>query len=288
MICPICGKRSNKKEVCTNCGLVVDMHPIQSNPRMWNDRKTRDRKYDNTFQHPLSPDIGYGHVHSRNTSCKDLRGAFNRQRKGFNNKEHRAYIHAYQYIKLLGGNLKLPKKVTLEAINLYRALLDKKPDFPIKYGLKVFYLVFIKIACKIHDYPISNGELKTFIDYPHKETNNIAYMDRIFNTAYQFTISVLKLKFIRPESPNYIIYVCSKLKLPQSCSIEIYKMYEKIKKYIKFRLEGYIIALYYIRFKKKHGLTYRILEKEFEKSRLTISSKIKEIKEILGRIKYDE
>lgn len=282
MICPICGKRSNKEEVCTNCGLVINTHPIQFKPKKWKNKKLNKQQYNNTFLHPLSPDIAYGHIHSRKTTSPDLRGAFNRQRKGYNNQAHRSYVRSYQYIKLLGGNLNLPKRVILEAINLYRVLAIKEPRFSVKYGIKPFYLAFIKIACKIHDYPISNGELKAYIDYNHRPTNNMAYMDRIFNNCYKFIVKTLELKFPRIQSPNYIIFACNKLGLPFSCATEVNRVFQKIKNYIQYRVNGYILALYYMIFSKKYKITYRRLEETFETARLTISSKIKEINKIMG------
>jgi len=283
MKCPVCKKESSKKNVCTNCGIVFEDRPIDSRPFKRFSGTTREKKYDNNFEFPLAPDISYKHKYPQKARNVELNRALKSQKKESEKTERYYYMKACLYLRVICSGLQLPDVVYKESINIYRCMKEKKKNFYVGYGRKPFFIAFIKIACRMHDYPISNKDLIPYMDYEHKKIKHIGYMEKKFNRGYLSTIETLGLKFKKPEHPRYIDHVCNELKLPYRCAARIHELYEILKKEFRFRIEGYVLALFYLECKKEFKLTLSRLEKEFSVSGLTISARRDEILKLIKK-----
>lgn len=273
MKCEECGKETDG-QMCKNCGLVIDDRPIALNNNGY-----PPRKYDITtlyatemwsWDHPLSPKI-------------------RKKNKGFQPKyqkkyEDYVYVKAYESISKLSAALQLPPTIKFEALNLFKGIRIKDPDFFKKVKLAPTYLACIKIACKINDFPIMNHDLAEVIDYKiSKDSTNLSYMEKKFNRAYREIIKLYNLKIGVPEHPKFIDYACDLLNLPYPFTIHIHHEYTRLKKHFQshFRLEGYILALIYLNGRKEYGLTLKFLEEKFHTSSLTISNRKNELLKVI-------
>jgi len=144
--CPECKERSNRLDVCTNCGLVFEDNPISNLPISHKNRFTGDKEYTRKFMPVLGPDIRYSHRGRKKYYKKDT-------------EEYR-YVKAYSEINRLASILRLSHKIINEALNIYKNIIKKDPVFFSKrkggksHTLIASYLAFLKIACDIHLYPI--------------------------------------------------------------------------------------------------------------------------------------
>ena len=273
MKCEECGKETNG-EVCKNCGLVINNRPVAHNNNGY-----PPKRYDITtlyaaemwgWDHPLSPKI-------RKTS------------KAFNPKyqkvyEDYVYVKAYEAISKLCASLRLPNTTKFEALNMFRGIRKKDPDFFKRNKLAPTYLACIKIACKISDFPITNYELANVIDYKlNKDSTNLSYMEKKFNRSYREILKLFNLRLKTPDHPNFIDFVCNTLNTPYSFIITIHNAYTKYKKYFKphFKIEGYILALVYIYGKTAFNFTLKMLGEKFHISTLTISNRRNELKKVI-------
>jgi transcription initiation factor TFIIIB Brf1 subunit/transcription initiation factor TFIIB len=264
--CEECGNESWRDDVCVFCGLVFEDHPIDySLPEKLTDKQTKEKYfYINVLG--LSPDV------------IKLKGNRRWYKKG---KEYH-YILAYEFINKVCSNLQLPNIVLIESLNIYSNVREKDPDFFVKYQLEPSYLAFIKIGCKLNDYPITNKELSMFADYfqKTKKKPNYEYMDKKFNDAYIGCMRLLKIKIEKPEYPKYIDFVCQELGIPEIIT-KVHEHYSRDKKYYKshYKLEGYLLAL--IRIVARNILFKRLklsdLAKKFGVSANTISAREKDI-----------
>lgn len=282
MKCPECGKESEKDHVCVNCGLVFIDHPLDFRPTKSLNNYLKRKEYKNEFSYPLSPHIRYSHLSPSGSKRGTLRRAFKLQRKKrVKDKEH-YYLKAYLHIKKYCALLNLSSVIVNEALNLYKNVIKKDDKFIQKCGTKPSYLAFIKIACRIHEFPLTNTKLMTLVNYKTKEKRTTAYMDRKFNKAYIMTLRLLQIRFEIPENPKYIDYVSETLQLPYSCANTVRKMFRSLRHCFRpeCKIEGYILALYYIRFKHEFNLSLDILEKLFDVSRITIGTRRDEINKI--------
>lgn len=277
MNCEECGNKM-EDDTCRNCGAVFEDKPIAMNNNGY-----PQRRYDITtlhasemwsWEHPLSPKI------RKNSK------AFNpRYQKVYKNY---VYIKAHESISKLCATLRLPSIVKFEALNLFKGIRNKDPDFFKKVKLAPTYLACIKIACKINDFPILNHDLAGAIDYKlNKDSKNLSYMEKKFNRAYRSILKIYDLKIETPEHPKFIDYACSLLDTPYDFVKLIHNTYTRTKPYFKphFRMEGYILALIYLYGRQKYGFTLKILEKTFHTSSLTISNRKNELKKV---IKYTD
>lgn len=279
MICKFCGKNSQREDVCTNCGVVYNTHTLDYSPVKRLDKKSKEKKYNVVYKHPLSPDIGFFQKYPKHAKNPELNRALKRQKKEKDNRDRVDYVKAYQAIKLIGDSLQLPKNIIMETINIYRCVKDKDDGFFRKYKLKPSYIAFIKISCQLNDFYIGNDELIEYADYCRKNKRLRGYMDKKFNKAYIETKKLLNIQIDEVKHPSYIDYVANKLELPYSCCVTIHRIYDNIRKYTQsqYKIEGYILALYYIKFSKKYKLSLSFLEKMMKVSRITISSRRDEI-----------
>jgi len=278
MICEECGEEVDGN-VCKNCGLVIDIRPIAQNliPLTYDeqdDRKTIPINHD-TWEYPLAPKI------------RKIGKDFNlRYQKVYKDT---IYIKAYESISKLCASLKLSQIVKYEALNLFKGIRLLDPYFFRSKKLAPTYLACIKIACKIHDFPIQNYELANVIDYKLNANKNINfnYMEKKFNKAYRSILKLYNLRIISPEHPNFIDYACETLDFPYKFTKEIHEKYSKMRKYFQphFKIEGYILALIYIFGYKEYNLTLKILAEKFHISSLTISSRKNEI---VNRLEYEK
>lgn len=259
--------------VCKNCGLVIDDSPIAQNDDSYPQRRSDSTTLTSidfySWEHPLSP-----------KTRKAGRDFIPRYQKKYVDY---VYIKAYESICKLCASLGLNDTVRYEALNLFKGIRKQDPNFFRTNKLAPTYLACIKIACKIHDYPISNHELAEVIDYKlSKDQKNMAYMERKFNRAYRNILKVYSLIIPEPEHPRFIDYVCDRLDLPYHFAFNVHKKYTKYRKYFQshFRIEGYILALIYV-FGKEFKITLKTLEEKFHISSLTTSNRKNELLKIL-------
>jgi len=260
--------------ICKNCGLVIDDRPIALNKNGY-----PPRRYDITtlhasemwsWDHPLSPKI-------------------RKKSKGFNPKYQKrykdyTYIKAYESISKLCASLQLSPMVKFEALNLFKGIRKLDPNFFKRVKMAPTYLACIKIACRINDFPIMNHQLAEAIDYKlSKDKTNISYMEKKFNRAYRDILKLYNLRLKTPEHPRFIDFVCITMDLPQDFIVDIHTLYTRLKRTFQphFRIEGYILALIYLRGKEKYKLTLKMLEERFRTSSLTISNRKNEILKVI-------
>lgn len=260
-----------------NCGLVLDPVWYDFNPIKIMNKRKAEKEYSNSWSHPLDPNLEYGHIYPKRIFNPELRRALQLQRKTEKKTDGDAYLKSFLSLKKYCSILNLPEQVKYEAINIYKCIIERDKDFFKKYGTKPSYLSFIKIACILHEFPLKNSQIIELVDYKVNEKRTTAYMDKKFNRAYISAKRLLGNIFKIPEKPRYIDYVCLTLDLPYECAVKVHKIYQKIKKRLRkeHKLEGYILALFYIMFKQDYGITLNRLEELFEVSRITISDRRK-------------
>lgn len=270
MECEECGEEVDGN-VCKNCGLVVYSRPIIVNNLGYTPRKkditTLYSADYRSWEHPLSPNI--------RKAGMDFVPRYQKKYVDY------VYVKAYESITKLCSKLKMPKHIIYESLNLFKGLRKKDEDFFKHYELAPTYLACIKIACKIHDFPILNYELAQVIDYKtYSGTDgNMAYMEKKFNRAYRAILKIYKLYIPNPEHPNFINYACVRLNLPCEFATNIHKKYTAFSPVMQphFRLEGYVLALIYIYGAELFGITLKQLGNEFHISSITISNRKNEL-----------
>ena len=277
-LCEECGEETNGL-VCKKCGLVINDRPIAQDmiPLVYVNRrmgKLMPLDHD-TWESPLSPKI-------------------RRKSRGFNLIYHKMgkdgfdqylYLKAYETISKLCSLLRVPRIVRYEALNLFKGIRNINPDFFKVNKLAPTYLACIKIACKIHDYPITARELADVIDYKIADNskNNMAYMEKKFNRSYRAIKKLYNLSIPQPEHPRFIDFACDRIDAPYSFAIKIHKIYTQLKDIFKghYRIEGYILAIIYIFGKEAYNLTLKKMEEMFQISSLTISKRKNELLEVV-------
>lgn len=268
--CEECGEEV-EGNVCKNCGLVIDSHPILANnlgytPRNMDITTLYSADF-RSWEHPLSPNI--------RKAAKDFVPRYQKKYVDY------IYVKAYESIKKLCAKLKLPNHILYESLHLFKGIRKRDNTFFKHYKLAPTYLACIKIACKIHDFPILNYELAQVIDYENYSENgsNMAYMEKKFNRAYREILKLYRLIIPNPEHPNFINYACVRLSLPCDFATMIHQKYTLFKKIMKphFRIEGYILALIYIYGAELFGITLKRLGNEFHVSSITISNRKNEM-----------
>ena len=278
MKCEECGKDTNDI-VCKYCGLVIMDRPINIGKSGYNQGKsditTLYSANVRTWDHPLSPKI------------RKISKAFKPQYQ--KDYDDYVYIKAYEAITKICASLQIPNIVKYEALNLFRGIRIKDPDFFKRIKLAPTYLACIKIACKMNDFPIMNYMLAEAIDYKlDKDSTNLSYMEKKFNRAYKEILKLYGLSIPIPIHPNFINYACEQLKLPYIFTLQIHNYYSQLRPFFMshFKLEGYVLALIYLITKKQSVvLTLKTLEEAFHISSLTISNRKNEIEEIIKKVK---
>lgn len=269
MKCEECGEEV-EGDVCKNCGLVYEDHPIEHGrksvqPRKW-DITTLHSADIRVWEHPLSPKI-----RKRSRAFKP------RYQKKYTDY---VYIKAYEAISKLCGQLRVPNNIKYEALNLFRDIRRLDEDFFRSYKLAPTYLACIKIACRILDFPITNQDLAEVIDYKiANDSNNLAYMEKKFNKAYSAILRLYRLNIPTPEHPHYIDYACELLGLPYEFTAKIHKRYIAISRYMQphYKMEGYILALIYIYGRDEYELYLSTLQEKFNISSITLSKRKNEL-----------
>lgn len=268
MKCEECGEETNSI-VCRECGLVIDDRPIARDliPIVYHDKEVGDRKEidHDTREHPLIPNI------RRESRAFQVRY----QDDDFGH----VYIRAYGTINKLCGQLRLPKNVRFEALNLFKGIRKLDGNFFRVHKLAPTYLACIKISCKLNDFPIMNHDLANVIDYKIMDSKNLSYMEKKFNRAYRGILKLYKLRIKQPVHPRFIDFACTRLGLPCDFVKKIHLKYTKLRKYFEphFRIEGYILALIYIYGNRQYGFYLKTLETLFHTSTKTIVNRKNEI-----------
>jgi len=264
---------------CTHCGAVYEDRPISydNNTYPHGNKKNADKygNYNYSWSHLLSPNI------RRND--KTFNPKYQKNYKDY------VYIKAYELISKTCAGLCIPDIVKYEALNLFRGIRNLDEGFFKKNNVSPTCLACVKIACKIHDYPIMNHKLAEMIDYKlKKDPKNIAYMEKKFNRAFGAIIILYKLRINTPEHPRFIDYACDFLHLPFPFTVKIHTRYTILNKYFQshYKLEGYILALIYIYGRQQYGITLKQLEDTFHISSRTINNRKIEITNIIRH--YDD
>lgn len=276
MKCKECGNKTNGI-VCKECGLVINEKPIANgmsgyDQRRW-DITTLYAANVRTWDSPLSP-----------KTRKRSRAFKPRYQKIYDDY---VYLKAYESITKICSFLRTSNSVRFEALNLFRGIRIKDPEFFKKVKLAPTYLACIKIACKMNDFPMMNHQLAKAIDYKlDKDDTNLTYMEKKFNRAYKEILKLYNIRLTPPLYPNFISYACEQLNLPFTFTKKIYDRYSSLRPFIQphFKLEGYILAIIHIEAKIHHiNIKIQTLEKTFHISPSTISNRKNEIKTIIKR-----
>lgn len=275
MECEECGNGCNG-DVCKNCGLVLNERPITNKKLGYSQRRlditTLYTVFSRSWEHPLSPNIR-----------KESKGFVPRYQKNY---EDYVYIKAYESISKLCASLRLNNKIKFEALNLFKGIRSLDADFFKHNKLAPTYLACIKIACRIHDFPISNYDLASVIDYESEidMKKNVGYMEKKFNRSYREIIKIYKLSIQEPDFPNFIPYACNILGVSYDFIMQIYDLYKKLKSVFQphFRVEGYILALIYLCGDGEY--TLKELEDRFHTSSITISNRKNEILKYVKKV----
>ena len=283
MICPECGKKSFKRDVCTNCGTVFEIRPFY------------EEKMDDGFEHDylrkiqlneniyneytdsLAPDFEYRHEYPKWGGGPELNRALKRQKKKRKKTNQYYYNRDYMEICRICSYLQLPSIIRKEALNI-RFQIEKKNDlfFRKKFDYKI--AACVKLACKIHGFPYNNKELLELI----KGEPIIKRLNREYiNLQKELNIYISRF----PEHPLYISYICRKLDFSFEFETKCYLEYKKIKKFFEsqYSLNGYILALIYLLGKQEYGTILADLE-NFGVSNTTISARSNEIRKLWGVI----
>lgn len=275
MECEECGK-TLEGSVCRHCGLVHDDRPILRNNLGYSQRNmditTLYSASHRVWEHPLSPNI--------RKKSKQFHPRYQK------NYEDYVYVKAYETISKLCASLQLNDKIKFEALNLFKGIRTMDDNFFKHNKLAPTYLACIKVACKIHDFPILNHDLASVIEYESEidMEKNVSYMEKKFNKSYRAILKLYNLTIPEPIIPNFISFACNRL----NCGIEftqrIIANYLALKPTFQphFRLEGYILAIIYLCGNGR--FTLKKLEDEFHTSSITISNRKNELLKYVKKV----
>jgi len=285
MYCPYCGKDSWKDDVCTECGVVFYMSELISIDTSTNNNLNRDNESLPTYNeyfNDLSPDIEYRHKYSKFAKGMDLNRALKLQKKTRKEKPESFYYKKdYTEIGRICGALRLSNNVRYEALNLRKQVGNLMEKYFRRNNLYKC-IACVKLACRIHDFPINERELISLTN-GYSGTKNLKgnKYKKIIDREYRELLDITKIRIKRyPKSPNYIPYICNKMGLSPSCEVDIRKQYQLHHKKINknFGLEGYILAIIYLLYKKEKKIILTDLEGVSGVSRTTITSRVREVK----------
>lgn len=260
-------------------------------------RINKTLKYDyavRSFSGPLSVDIEYSHIYGKSSSNQELDRALRRQKEERKKTEKQFYFRDYKNIERICDYLQLPSSVKREAFNI-RLQLGKKNKY---FNRKSYYKTsaVVKIAAKMHDYPINERELiqLTKGSFVIKKGDIVKVkgnpVKKEIDKHYVNIMKLLKIHINPPKKPNFIAFACNKLNLLQKCENQLYDIYSKINKFFNpsCSIKGYVLAIIYILYNKEYNVRYIDLEKTFVINRATIVSRKREINKIFERINYGE
>lgn len=275
LLCKECGGVI-MKGTCTGCGLVYEDREIVNLP---------ERNYDKIEEKSIMSEmvnLKYMTTHSKKTSNKELKRAFNKE-KMFNGNpnEYRILVE----IMRLCGALKLTETIQNEVINIYKYVLRSNPNhFKERYFIYASLAAYVLIACRMHDYPIQMSDVFEFSDENEKHIRR-AYMDTIRLLNFNPSQS-LKM---------YVSYGVKKI-LKNKNPIEVMDFEKKVTKLAEM-LEnnyntsgkqplGYVAAIIYMYGKNKYRMKIKDVADALKISMPTISARIREIQKIIKRYKY--
>ncbi|MFX0070701.1 MAG: hypothetical protein ACFFAO_06385 [Candidatus Hermodarchaeota archaeon] len=296
--CPYCKKDSYKSDVCTECGVVFQDRLLVNESEYIKKKKGEDltKPLYNEFFSPLSPDFEYRHKYPRWSKNSELNRALKRQKLKWNKSKDYFYKRDHTEINRICAYLQLPSVIRNEALNI-RLQIDKIEENYFKRRNKYKLTACVRLACKIHDYPIDIKELVQLINgFPPINNEDLRMKGnpykRTMDKEYMGLQEKLKI-FIDPfpKNTSLISYACKRLGLNQDIETECYNEYDNIKIQFKsqYSLKGYVLALIYLICKKeKVKIRLTDLEEGFGVSRTTISSRIDDIEYIWNWIKIGQ
>ncbi len=209
------------------------------------------------------------------------------QKREHNKTEKKKYFRDYKDIERICYYLQLGVMIFLEAMNI-RKHIGKTSNY---FDRKTYYknMACVKIAMRIHDYPINEREfIQLMKNYPVIEKGKRVRLrgnevkKEIDKKYMEILHKHLKIIIPPPKKPNFISYACEKLNIPLH-KYELYKIYAKCRDNFNpsCSLQGYILALIHILYAKSDKIKIITMEEMFGVNRLTISSRKKELKEML-------
>jgi len=192
--------------------------------------------------------------------------------------------------------LQIPFVVKCEALNI-RKQVGKEDETYFNRNNQYKCAACIKLACRIHDFPLSEKELISLtIGYPEpvdsmdvkiKGSEFKRNIDREFlNLLRKTKLNLQRFK----KSPNYISYACGKLGLGPEEEMKIREVYQRDMKYYKkeYGPNGYILALIHIFYGEERGIRLIDIVNKMGVSGTTVSARIRNIKDLWKRRGKDE
>ena len=264
--------------------LRTDRNPIIYS---YNNNNKRTMQPYRPFRNPLSPDIEYGHKYANKSSNVELNRALKWQKRERNKSEKKKYFRDYKDIERICYYLQSSKIVFLEAMNI-RKHIGKISNY---FDRKTYYknMACVKIAMRIHDFQLNERDfIQLMKNYPTIEKGKPVRLrgnkiKREIDKRYvEILHDYLKIIIPPPEKPNFISYACEILKIPLH-KHELYNIYAKCRDNFNpsCSLQGYILALIHILYAKSDKIKIITMEEKFGVNRLTISSRKKELKEMM-------
>jgi transcription initiation factor TFIIIB Brf1 subunit/transcription initiation factor TFIIB len=276
-ICKECGGRI-LKGTCTGCGLMYQEIELVNMP---------ERNYDEIKEKSTQKqlvDMKYMTTHSPNTSNKELKRAFNKE-KMFNGEpnEYRVLVE----IMRLCGALRLTETIQNEVVNIYKYIIKKNPNyFREKYFIYAALASYVLIACRMHDFPIQMSDIYEVSNEKEKHIRK----------TYMETLQLLDFN-PRQNLKMYVSYGVKKM-LGDKNPIEVMDFEKKVNKLaeiIEKRCNisgkqplGYVAAIIYMYGKNTYKIKIKDVADALNISMPTISTRIREIKKFLQRVKYEK
>jgi len=252
-------------------------------------KQKNDAEYNiyRSFSNPLSPDIEYRHEYAKKSRNKELNRALSWQKKERNKSEKKKYFRDYKDIERICNQLQIPRIIFREAMNI-RKQIGKVSDY---FNRKTYYknMACVKIAMRIHDFQLNEKDfIQLMKNYPIIEKDEGVKLrgneiKREIDKKYvEIMYKYLKINIPPPKKPNFISYACEILKIPQH-EYELYNIYTRFNSQFNpsCSIQGYILAMIHILYAKSDKIKIITMEKEFNVNRLTISSRKKELMEMM-------
>jgi len=271
MICEECGFDSPKIEVCTNCGLVVNVHPISYLPP----RKVDDSVITINFEKVLAPHLMYSNMININeTKNPELKRILRMNKHSNTHPFETTYALVFQEINRIASALQLPKPLIIDVRLLFRNVLKKIPKFLIKYKTQMSIAACFFVIYGLYGYLCDRDAIYELLKtgYPHKTIVNLT------EKAYREILSNYKFPVINQDFPLYIDHVGRKLKSKQYWITHIHKFYNEIKIFFKcqYNIRSYILAIF-----AHFGVPESLLAKQFNISEGTIKKRLRELRDVL-------
>lgn len=270
MICEECHKESQKEDVCTNCGLVLIDRPLVNRPmRRIHSVDDIEQK---EFEKVLAPHIMYSNV-IRLNECHNpnLKRGLKMNRHSDKHTFEKTYAVVFQEINRISYALQIPKSITLDVRLLFRNILEKIPNFLVKFKTQTTIAACFFVVYQIHGYVCDKNAVFELLKTSYsKET-----VENLTQKAYRVIMSNYKFPTRNNDFPQFINYIGYTLKSKQYWITRIHNVYNQIRQFFKcqYNIKGYILAIF-----AHFGVSIELLTQKFDISAGTIKKRLKEIR----------